>query len=581
MMLRILSIFSIFLLAACDANVTSPAATDVPAQQIEPSSAGMVATANPLATDAGVRILEAGGSAIDAAVAIESVLSLVEPQSSGLGGGGFLLHYDANTKQIDVYDGRERAPAGATPDMFLTEDGTPLSFPLAKNSGLSIGVPGMVALLSLAHQDHGVLDWPNLFDEAIQLSEQGFDVSPRLNQYLTNFQRYAPSFDDEGPKQAHEYFFESDRTPKTRLVNPAYAETLRTIQKDATAFYRGELALEIVTQANAEPRAGSLAISDMQSYQAIKTTPLCVPYKELSLCGPPPPSSWAAVGMIMRMLESAPRFSGENQTRDWTMVGEALRLAYADRDQYVADTEFVEVPLSGLLSEEYLVQRAAEIDPDRATTQITFGNPWEFEDVPTAQYGLDATEHFAGTTHFSVMDAAGNVVAMTATVESVFGSSRMAGGMFLNNELTDFSRTPFDAEGAPIANAVEPFKRPRSSMSPTIVLDEDGEFYLSTGSPGGNSIISYVIKTLVGVIDWGLSPQEAINLPNMIARGDTVRIENQASPELIQALNDYGFSVRETAGENSGLSMIIRNPDGSLSGGVDPRREGTVGIPNL
>lgn len=261
-------------------------------------------------------------------------------------------------------------------------------------------------------------------------------------------------------------------------------------------------------------------------------------------------------------------------------MAEASRLAYADRDQYIADTNFVEVPLQGLLNENYLAERAELIDANQAITNISFGNPWAYETTETASsYGLDATLDMAGTTHFAVVDAQGNAVALTASVESVFGSTRMAGGMLLNNQLTDFSRTPVDENGVIIANAVESLKRPRSSMSPTIVLDSDGKFLMSTGSPGGNSIIAYTLKTLVGVLDWGLTPQEAVDLPNMVARGDIVRIESErASAELIQNLNNYGFNVQESAGENSGLSVILRNPEGNLIGGVDPRREGTIGV---
>lgn len=258
-----------------------------------------------------------------------------------------------------------------------------------------------------------------------------------------------------------------------------------------------------------------------------------------------------------------------------------MRLAYVDRDQYIADSEFVSLPLTGLLNESYLDSRAELINPEQASVNIEFGDPWAYEndELAAINYGLDATIDAAGTTHFSVIDAKGNVAVMTASVESVFGSTRMAGGMILNNQLTDFSRVPIDNEGQPIANAVEPNKRPRSSMSPTIVLDANGEFLMSTGSPGGNSIISYTLKTLVGVLDWGLTPQEAIDLPNMVARGDTVRIESErASAELIQALKDYGFNVQESEGENSGISIILREADGNLVGGADPRREGTIGI---
>ena len=542
---------------------------------------GMVVTANPHATDAGVRILESGGSAVDAAISIQAVLSLVEPQSSGLGGGGFMLHYDSETRSIDVYDGRETAPSGATPDMFIKSSNEQMSFIEAKTSGLSIGVPGVVSLLNLAHQDHGNLNWNELFESAISLSEQGFEVSPRLAGFLNRFKQYIPSTPAEGPTEAYNYFYANDGSPKTFLQNHAYAESLRNIGNDPRWFYEGSIASEIAAAANATPRAGSLSIEDISGYSARKLEPLCTRYKAVTLCGPPPPSSWIAVGMTMGMLENAPRFLDKaERNRDWAIVGEALRLAYADRDQYLADDEFVEIPLAGLLHPEFLKSRALEIDPERAGQKVTHGDPWIFEKRTATTYGQDATTDQAGTTHFAVVDADGNAVTMTASVESVFGSTRMAGGMILNNQLTDFSRTALDNQGHPIANAVEPLKRPRSSMSPTIVLDENHDFLMSTGSPGGNSIIAYTLKTLVGVLDWGLSPQEAIELPNMVARGDTVRIENsRATTELIQSLKNYGFDVKESQGEISGLSLILRNSDGSLEGGVDPRREGTIGVP--
>lgn len=582
-MIRLAAIF-LLTLFSLGCQPQSEQTGQVESSSVEPvqaESSGMVVTANPHATNAGIKVLEAGGSALDAAIAIEAVLSLVEPQSSGLGGGGFMLHYDASTGDIEVYMGRETAPAGATAEMFLGEDGNAMGFFDAKNSGLSIGVPGIVSMFALAHEDHGNLPWSSLFDSAIELAEQGFEVSPRLSDFLSRFQQFIPSTPEQGPTKAYEYFYEPDGSPKAFLVNPEYANTLQLIKEDAQAFYTGEIAEAIVEAASAQPRAGSLALSDFSSYQATKVKPLCVDYKGMEVCGPPPPSSWVAVGMTMSMLETAPRFLvQENRLSDWNIWAEALRLAYADRDQYVADSDFIDVPLEGLLNPDYMASRADLIDPEQAIAEIFHGDPWAYQLSEEVAYGLDQTEDYAGTTHFSVVDAEGNVVSLTASVESIFGSTRMAGGMFLNNQLTDFSRTPTDETGELVANAVAPFKRPRSSMSPTIVLDSNDEFLMSSGSPGGNSIISYTLKTLVGVLDWGLTPQEAVDLPNLVARGDTVRIESErASAELIQSLKDYGFNVQESEGENSGLSLILRNPDGSYSGGVDPRREGTIGLP--
>ncbi|RBP53353.1 gamma-glutamyltransferase [Arenicella xantha] len=556
-------------------------AEQVPAQVI---SQGMVVTANPHASKVGADILRAGGSAVDAAIAIEAVLSLVEPQSSGLAGGGFMLYFDNKTNQITVYDGRETAPANAKADMFLNQDGESIGYLNAKHSGLSTGVPGVVSLLQLAHEDHGKLPWGAHFERAIQLAEEGFEISPRLHSFIQRFGKYIPAKLADGPVDAYQYFFDANGEPRalgSKRTNLAYAKTLRILAQDPAAFYHGEIAQEIVEQVGLLPRAGSLTLADMAAYKAQRHQPLCKRYQSKRLCGPPPSSSWVAVGMIAGLLESVPAFSvgGADDSLNWSIFADAQRLAYADRDQYVADEQFVEVPLSGLLDQRYLDKRAEQIQRGQAIQVIAPGDPWPYEEQAKVAYGLDATNDVAGTTHFVVVDGDGNVVSMTASVESIFGSTRMAGGMFLNNQLTDFSFTPRDESGQLIANRVEPGKRPRSSMSPTIVLDANDEFYMATGSPGGNSIIAYTAKTLVGVIDWGLSPQQAVNLPNMVARGDSVRIEkDRATDELIAGLRKAGFEVKESAGENSGLSVIVRQADGRLQGGVDPRREGVIEV---
>lgn len=540
---------------------------------------GMVVTANPHATQAGESVLAAGGSAVDAAVAIEAVLSLVEPQSSGLGGGGFMLYYDAKTHVITVYEGREMAPAGATADMFLDDTGKPLPFLQAKNSGLSIGVPGVVAMLELAHNDHGELPWSTLFDHATTLADEGFTVSPRLRQFLTAYGgRLIPKTREEGPLDAYQYFFDSQGEPKSQLVNKAYATTLRQLANDPRALYRGSIATDIVNAAQAAPRAGSLTLNDLTRYAARRHTPLCIDYRQWRACGPPPPSSWVGLGMMLGLLE-ATDFPSGSRIDDWARIAEAQQLAYADRDQFVADNDFVAVPLEGLLNKAYLAQRAQAINPTHPLANFTHGDPWAFEpstnNPPLA--GRDTTIDHAGTTHFVVIDNAGNVVSMTASVESIFGSSRMAGGMFLNNQLTDFARAPRDDDGKLVANHAEPFKRPRSSMSPTVVTDKEGRFVMATGSPGGNSILAYTLKTLIAVLDWQLSPADAVALPNMVARGDTVRIEQErADPALLQTLEQRGFPVKASAGENSGLSVIVRDSKGQLTGAADPRREGTV-----
>jgi gamma-glutamyltranspeptidase/glutathione hydrolase len=550
----------------------------------EKKSSVMVVTANPHATEAGLEVLRAGGSAVDAAIAIEAVLSLVEPQSSGLAGGGFMVHFDASENAISVFDGRETAPAAATADMFLDADNKPMGFLDAKTSGLSTGVPGLLAMLSLAHEDQGLLEWSSLFKRASQLATDGFNISPRLYGMLERYGKYIPATLEEGPTEAHEYFFGDNGQPHPvghLLKNPDYANTLKLIASDVSAFYKGPIAAQIAEMVQRPPRAGRLTVEDIAGYQAVKHHALCQPYKDVQVCGAPPPASWVAVGMILGILENSHGFSdkGAEDPMNWALFAQAQQLAYADRDQYVADTRQVDVPLQGMLHPDYLAQRAALISKDSAMASISAGDPWKYDTATTAQVnGIDATQDVHGTTHFVIVDAQGDVVSMTATVESVFGTTRMVGGMFLNNELTDFSFRHTDDKGLPIANAVAPNKKPRSSMSPTIVLDNNGQFLMATGSPGGNNIIAYTAKTLVGVFDWGLSPQDAVDLPNIVARGETVRLEKDAAPDsLIKALKDFGLNVDASRGENSGLSVILRKPDGTLEGAADKRREGVIG----
>jgi gamma-glutamyltranspeptidase/glutathione hydrolase len=572
----------VFLCICLAASLAACANEKVPTE--EKSSPVMVVTANPHATEAGLEILRAGGSAVDAAIAIEAVLSLVEPQSSGLAGGGFMVHFDASENAISVFDGRETAPAAATADMFLDANNKPMGFLDAKNSGLSTGVPGILAMLSLAHDDQGLLEWSRLFDRAGQLAKDGFNISPRLHGMLQRFGKYIPDTLEKGPIEAHEYFFDDQGQPYPVghvLKNPDYANTLKMIAADVSTFYKGPIAAQIVDMVKRPPRAGRLTIEDIAGYQAVKHQALCQPYKDIQVCGPPPPSSWVAVGMILGILENSHGFSekGAADPMNWALFAQAQQLAYADRDQYVADTRQVDVPLQGLLHPDYLKKRAALISRDKVLSSISAGDPWKYNSTTTTQVnGLDATQDVHGTTHFVIVDAQGDVVSMTATVESIFGTTRMVGGMFLNNELTDFSFKHTDDKGLPIANAVAPNKRPRSSMSPSIVLDSKGQFLMATGSPGGNNIIAYTAKTLVGVFDWGLSPQDAVDLPNMVVRGEKVRLEKDATPDsLIKALQDFGLNIDASRGENSGLSVIMRKPDGTLEGAADKRREGVVG----
>ena len=544
---------------------------------------GIVVTANPVATEAGLEILRAGGSAVDAAVAVEAVLSLVEPQSSGLAGGGFLVHYDATSKDIVVYDGRETAPMSATKELFIDDQGDRISFSDAKNSGLSVGVPGAIALFNLAHNDHGKLPWKDLFAPALRHSVEGFAVSPRMHDMIVTYAPNIPKTAEEGPIDAYNYLFNDDGTPLAVghiLKNPEYAQTLNIIAADSSAFYNGKIAADIAAAAQEMPNGGTLSVSDIAGYSARKLDPYCSEYRNTTLCGSPLPSSWVSVSMVMGILNEAPEFSpeGADDPQNWTLLAEALRITYADNNQYIADDRFVEVPIKGLMNKDYIKERAKLISRSGANATIEAGDPWAYQDKQAAAFGKDATYDTSGTTHFVIIDAMGNVVSMTATVEGYFGSLRMAGGMFLNNQLTDFSFEYEDADGNPIANAVAPGKRPRSSMSPTIVLDKNRDFLMAVGSPGGRSIISYVAKTVVGIMSWGLTPQDAINLPNIVARTELTRIENSAPPAIIDALRNFGLQVEATKGEISGLSAVVKAADGILLGGVDQRREGTVGI---
>lgn len=578
--------FHIFVFGVLSTSLWGCGATEKQIEQKaqQPKQQAMVVTANPHATAAGLEVLGAGGSAVDAAIAIEAVLSLVEPQSSGLAGGAFMVHYDNETKSLAVYDGRESAPSGARPDMFMLENGDSMPFIQAKTSGLSTGVPGVLAMLSLAHKEQGTLEWGSLFSYASKLAKEGFEISPRLHGMLVRFGKYIPSTPEEGPTDAFEYFYDEAGEPYPigyALKNPEYVKTLEIIANDASEFYQGTLAQEIAAMVQREPRAGTLTPEDIAAYKPVKRAALCQDYRDTQICGAPPPSSWLAVGMIMGILENGPRPSaaGPDDPKNWAVLAQAQQLAYADRDHFIADPQFVEMPIKGMLNKEYLGKRAKLISHKATPHTYAVGDPWVYNDTPSHKTaGIDATQDVHGTTHFVIVDAKGDVVSMTATVESVFGTTRMVGGMFLNNQLTDFSFQHHDKNGNPIVNAVAANKRPRSSMSPSIVLDKKGEFLLATGSPGGNNIIAYTVKTLVGVFEWNLSPQDSVDLPNMVARGKTVRLEKDAAPEsLISAMKNMGFDVDASRGENSGLSVIMRKPDGTLEGAADKRREGVIG----
>jgi gamma-glutamyltranspeptidase/glutathione hydrolase len=575
-------IFGIALALAACGRPDAVGAADSQTLRTSADARGLVVAAHPLATEAGVEILRAGGSAVDAAIAVEAVLSLVEPQSSGLGGGGFLLHYDAQTGAVTAYDGREVAPMDATPELFLNADGEPLGFLEAKNSGLSIGVPGVVDMLALAHDDLGRLDWSTLFEPARRHATDGFPVGERLNGLIG----FAANFGLKASPATERYFFTRDGRPLpvgATLRNPDYARSLAAIAADPRALYEGPLAAAVVEAARAGDNGGTLSLEDMAAYRARKLQPVCADYRGYAVCGPPPPSAGGvAVNEVMGVLgRFALAEGGAADPTNWALFADAQRLAYADWGAHIGDDRFVPVPITGLLSDGYLDQRAALVAAARPLRSAPPGDPWPFEpDAEPANLGEDATVDAPGTSHFVIVDDEGDVVSMTASVESAFGSTRMAGGMILNNQLTDFSFRPTDRAGRPAANAVAPGKAPRSSMAPTIVLDADGGFLFATGSPGGASIIAYTAKTLIGVLDWGLTPQEAIDLPNMVARGDTVRVESaRALPGLIEGLRAQGYDVQESSGETSGLHAVLRHPDGSLEAGVDPRREGVALVP--
>jgi gamma-glutamyltranspeptidase / glutathione hydrolase len=533
----------------------------------------MVAAAHPLAASTGYDVLKAGGSAMDAAVAVQMVLNVVEPQSSGIGGGAFMLYWDAKAGKLSAFDGRETAPAAARPDYFLKPDGTPQSFWSAVNGGRSVGVPGTLAMLELAHRMHGRHPWAALFEPAIGHAENGFAISPRL----------AASIGWAGKKgladfpSASAYFFSSDGAPKpegTVLKNPTLAETFRSIAAGgASAFYSGPIAADIVAAVRATADNPSLmTLADLASYKAKIREPVCASYRGHAVCGMGPPSSGAlTVGQILGMLEHFD-LPGIGPTPEAAhLFAEASKLAYADRGLYMADSDFIRMPTKGLLDPGYLTIRAQRISRGTVIEKAEPGNPpWR----DAALFSPDTQLERPGTSHFVIRDAEGNAVSMTTTIETGFGSRVMVRGFLLNNELTDFSFRPAK-DGRPIANRVQGGKRPRSSMAPTIVL-KDGAPMLLVGSPGGSRIIAYVAQTLIGVLDWGMNPQAAINLGHVVNRGGATDLETgTGAADLSEALTALGHEVR-VRDLNSGLHAILIRPDGALLGGADPRREGVV-----
>jgi gamma-glutamyltranspeptidase/glutathione hydrolase len=534
----------------------------------------IVTAANPHAVDAAIEILEKGGHAVEAAIAAHAVLGLVEPQSSGIGGGGFMLVYERQNGELTFLDGRESAPAGATVDMFV-QDGEVMGFLDAWQSGLSVGVPGAVALYKHAHDKYGKLSWAELFEPAIRLAEHGFEVSPRMADSLVK--AAARGRLDENPDTAVYFFPEGEPLQAGHLLkNPEYAATLRQISKEGIdAFYTGDIADAIAEAAQEEPYGGSLTAEDLANYEVIERPVICGNFRVQKICTTSPPSSGVAQIMIAGIYEHLAVDATADQDRVAAFV-DAQRLAYADRDHYIGDPAAVSIPLDALLDPKYIEHRATERVAPSAIPQ--YGDPGKvLHDEPVANLlGIDKTLEASGTTHLSIIDNEGNAVSMTATVEFYFGSSRWAHGFLLNNQMTDFAREPA-ADGKPVANAIVPGKRPRSSMSPTMVFDQSDDIVMVTGSPGGNSIPAYVSKTIVGVLDWGMSAQEAVDFPNIVARGEKVRVEvsTEAGPAIAADLKERGYNVEEREGENSGLHVIVVRPD-RLDGAADKRREGIV-----
>ena len=528
----------------------------------------MVAAANPLAVDAGARVLREGGTAADAMVAVQAVLGLVEPQSSGLGGGAFLVWYDADSGEVTTLDGRETAPLEATPTLFQTPEGEPMGFFDAVVGGRSVGTPGTPALMQAAHDKWGRSDWTGLFSEAIALAEGGFTVSPRLADLVAGDANRLGRF-----KATQDYFF-PDGAPiaaGSTLVNADYANTLRLIAAEgAEAFYTGPIASDIVAAVRtAAGNPGVLSSADLALYTVKERDPVCVPYRAHEVCGMGPPSSGAmTIGQILGMLDGFDLAAlGPDSAEAWRLIGDASRLAFADRGLYMADTDFVPMPTKGLVDSTYLQERSQLLQGDDALPEVTPGNPeWDH----AMDLAPDGSLELPSTSHISILDSYGNALSMTTTIENGFGSRLFVRGFLLNNELTDFSfRTHSD--GRPIANRLEPGKRPRSSMAPTIVMTNDTPS-LVIGSPGGSRIIGYVAQAIIAHVDWGMDVQQAVAMPHLVNRFGTFDIEAETPLTTLEApLTELGFEVNVTS-LNSGLHAI--SVGDALRGGADPRREG-------
>ena len=558
-------------LLLCLAAATVPATAQAPRPNFAPKA--MVAAANPLAAGAGLEILKAGGSAVDAAIATQLVLNLVEPESSGIGGGAFMLVFDPTQKKTTSFDGREVAPASATPDMFLDAKGAPRSRGEVIPGGLSVGIPGVVGMLELAHQKYGKLPWARLFEPAIRLAENGFPIGPKLARTIAGAGRGMIGMPD-----IRSGFFHADGSPMKQgetLRNPAFAKSLRAIAKGgAKAFYTGAIAQEIVNAVqNAPNNKGGMTLADLAGFQARELEPVCGPYRIYVVCSMGPPSSGGvAIVQILGMLERFPPSALQpNSLSETHLFTQASRLAYADRAKYLGDASVVAVPIKGLLDRGYIAGRSQLIDPAKDMGTADAGVPPEKH----TNYAPQVSGANHGTSHMTIVDADGQVIAMTTSVESTFGAKIMAGGFMLNNTLTDFSFQPV-RDGAPVANAPAAGKRPLSAMSPTIVFDRDGNFVLGIGSPGGPSIISYVAQSLVAILDGKLAPQDAIAQPRHLnANAGTVLERSPWADQTAPQLTAMGHRVGGGGGEGSGLHAIQKVPGGYL-GGADPRRDGVV-----
>ncbi len=530
----------------------------------------MVTAANPIAAQTGADILEQGGNAIDAMVAIQLMLGLVEPQSSGIGGGAFLVYWDSDKQKLTTYDGRETAPLAATPQLFQDDKGQPLQFYDAVVGGRSVGTPGTVKLLWDTHQQYGKLKWKKLIQPVIKLAEQGFVISPRLASSIAGDSERLSRF-----PATKAYFFNPDGSPKTAgtlLKNPQYAQTLAAIaEQGATVFYQGDIARDIIdTVQNAAGNPGVLAQADFDNYQIKQREPVCIAYQSYQVCGMGPPSSGAlTIGQILAISDHYDlKGWGAKSTKSWQVIADASRLAFADRGKYMADQDYVPMPTTGLLDTDYLKHRASLIEVGKALPEVSAGNPpWSH----AINQSTDESIELPSTSHFNIVDKQGNVVSMTTSIENAFGSRLMVAGFLLNNQLTDFSfRT--HQNGVPIANRLEPGKRPRSSMAPTIML-KNNKPYMAIGSPGGSRIIGYVAQTVIAHTQWELDIQQAINQPKLLNRFGTLDIEQGTDATRLKTkLENFGFTT-EVRDLNSGLHAIRITSEG-LEGAADPRREG-------